>query len=408
VIASLTKKNEAMQRALDTDRETQMSAKQATFAALRASRERMMDIRTVEEKLRLISLLQVHEVETYVAQMKMRVDAATLRLEQQQDAPRASPTSSSTNSKVSNEAAVDVSAIHQPLLKEFASTFTPSRTSRDDKALRFLLDEYMKQEKIASGLYAAIKQRTVVKMWTGDDGHTHCLTKNPLEMVDASSLSDLVLEGGEVLHVSIIDGKATEKDDGMCREMVAFFGKVLFVKDKAYIRSLVTADRSVNLTIRRAGGGDGEGDGDGNGHDRDSLVAACTFSLAQTLDKSTIVYIDLYHCKPVCRTLRMATGMEYPSMKLLSTCVLACQARRVHVLAQSVGYTYVMSELSGTTSPVITMQEVKGDAGRQFWKKHLDKTHGGFVIGAQLAFTSDMHVYGDCCFLHRCFDLEEP
>ena len=94
-------------------------------------------------------------------------------------------------------------------------------------------------------------------------------------------------------------------------------------------------------------------------------------------------------------------------MKLLTTCVIACRTRRVHVLAQSVGYMYVMSELSGTVLPVISMQEVKGDVGRAFWKKHLDMTHDGFVIGAQLVFTSDIRVYGDCCFLHRLFELKE-
>tara|TARA_B110000037_G_scaffold185520_1_gene215029 strand:+ start:121 stop:351 length:231 start_codon:yes stop_codon:yes gene_type:complete len=73
-------------------------------------------------------------------------------------------------------------------------------------------------------------------------------------------------------------------------------------------------------------------------------------------------------------------------------------------VAQSVGYKYVMSDnADGDERPLITVQEQMWNSGRNFWKKHLDKTHDGLVLGAQLGFTADVDVYGDCCFLHRCY-----
>ena len=87
LIASLSEKIESMKSALDADCDTQLSAKRATFAALRASRERRIDIRTVEEELRVISLVQFQEVEAYVSQMKGRVADAMLRLKRQSPPP---------------------------------------------------------------------------------------------------------------------------------------------------------------------------------------------------------------------------------------------------------------------------------------------------------------------------------
>ena len=399
-ILSMVKEIDRMKIALDTNRATQLAAKQATFSALRASKERMIDIRNVEEELRVISLVKMHEVEKYLTHMKGRIAAAVLRLER--PLPLSSVISSEVNHGKDWEGGAVTKAVHQSLIKEFAKTFRPSRTSRDDKALRFLLDEYTKQQKMPSDLYAAVQQRSVVHTWTDSEELVHCLATDPLGLVDTSQLRDLVLEGGELLTVRIMDGKSVQQDAEACRQLVTFFGAVLFVKEKEYIKSLLTADHSLTLTIRR------NSDGVSNGDSRSgSFIAACTYSLAKMLDNSTVLYINLYHCQKSCRTLRMAKGMEWPSLKLLTTCVLTCRSSRVHVLAQSVGYTYAMSELSGAINPVITMQEVKADEGRQFWKKHLDKTHDGFVIGAQLVFTSDVQVYGDCCFLHRCFDLKE-
>eukprot|EP00966_Prymnesium_polylepis_P247234 5717013-Prymnesium_polylepis.1 len=84
--------------------------------------------------------------------------------------------------------------------------------------------------------------------------------------------------------------------------------------------------------------------------------------------------------------------MEWPSNLLLAALVVVCKKVKL-ILAQSVGYKYIMSQ--GVVA--VSADDTKG---RKYWSKRLLFGNVAHYIASQISATDDNDIQGDCQYGH--------
>eukprot|EP00966_Prymnesium_polylepis_P334661 7390037-Prymnesium_polylepis.4 len=130
------------------------------------------------------------------------------------------------------------------------------------------------------------------------------------------------------------------------------------------------------------------------------IVAANLFYVGTTVYDVPIFDVQLFACAASCVEMKIPQD-EWASHVLLKAMSTLCVRAKFHIVAQSVGYNYLLakSDDDGGGMQHVMIQE-ENSKGRIFWAKHLQRDFASVILGTQMLCTDETSVHGDCTFMH--------
>lgn len=273
------------------------------------------------------------------------------------------------------------SSVHKPRLDELLRTFraipkdrkSNSLSAKESKSMRYLLNKYQKYtEKVC--LKGDCFEKLELHTWYGDSGDVRMYYSDVSAFVDETaalhtSRFDVTFFHGQE-HAAVLD------------DLVRFFmPQLIGVRDA--LEHYILRDVSNTIVVRDGG----------------KIVAANVFYVGATVHDVPIFDVQLFACAPCCSTMKLPQR-EWASHVLLKAMSLLCVRPAFHIVAQSIGYNYLLAKTDADDGVQhVTIQE-ENSKGRIFWAKHLQRDFASVILGAQMLCTDDASVHGDCTFMH--------
>ena len=288
----------------------------------------------------------------------------------------------------SSNAGVVHDSVHQARLDELLRTFRAipkdrknnPLSAKESKSMRYLLNKYQKYTE-KTCLKDTSFERLQLFSWYGEEGDSDGRISMYFEDVSAFIDASVALST-EHLDVAFYHG---EEHDPILDDLVHFFmPQLIGIKSEleAYIKNKI----SNTIVIRNRG----------------KIIAASVFYTGATVYDVPIFDVQLFACSVDCAQMRLSQE-DWASHVLLGSMRKLCKRPTFHVVAQSVGYNYLLAKTDGDNDSAmhqtVTIQE-EHSKGRIFWAKHLQRDFASVILGAQMMCTDDASVHGDCTFMH--------
>ena len=233
------------------------------------------------------------------------------------------------------------------------------------KALRYLLDGF-RESQSQSKFATDYMKRFILYSWYDENEKMRVFLRDPSKYVDKSSVSSLPLDDGFELKVLV----GITDHAHYIKAIVAFYKPFIFNNTDALLQRVLEEE---NVTILM--------------YHQGTIVSAISFCLLLSVHSCLFADVHLIACADECSKF-VVTNMEWPSNLLLSSLVVVCKEVKL-ILAQSVGYKYIMS-------PSVINVTADDSKGRKYWSKRLVFGNIAHYIASQISATDDNDVQGDC------------